>query len=110
MSFRPQRRRLLRLLSLAPLASLPLLRRAHAQDRVSESDPLAQELGYRHDATTVDTSKYPKRAGPEGANQFCRTCQFFHGGPNDTWASCTVFGGRQVNADGWCKSWFKRAG
>lgn len=86
--------------------ALPWFGRVFAQQRVDENDPLARELGYRHDARQVDTGRFPKRAGAQGANQFCHTCQFFQGG--DDWAPCTVFDGRLVNANGWCNSWFGR--
>ena len=96
------RRRLITL-SVAGLAALPLSHlistnsRAATAARVEESDPLAQELGYRHDATS------------EGNGQFCKGCQFFQGDASAEWAPCTVFSGKQVNAQGWCKSWYKRA-
>lgn len=98
------RRGLLRLGVALPV--LGLGGRAAAQQRVDESDPLARELGYRHVARRVDTDRFPKRGGAEGERQFCRTCQFFQGGGE--WGPCTVFDGRQVNAGGWCNSWFGR--
>lgn len=106
-----RRRGLLRVLATG-LAALPLARvlPASAQDRVSESDPLARELGYHQNARQVDPGRYPKRAGAAGADQFCRTCQFFQGGAGDAWGPCTVFNGRLVNSGGWCSSWFGRAG
>jgi len=96
------RRRLIKL-SVAALAALPLSHlipassRAATAARVEESDPLAQELGYRHDATSA------------GNGQFCKGCQFFQGDASAEWAPCTVFSGKHVNAQGWCKSWYKRA-
>lgn len=41
---------------------------------LGESHPVATALGYRHDATKVDTAKFPKRAGAEGEKQFCYNC------------------------------------
>jgi hypothetical protein len=99
---RTTRRRMVQ--TLVAALSLPWWGRALAQSQVSESEPLAQELGYRHNAAQVDTQRFPKRAGAQGQNQFCRTCQFFQGGGD--WGACTVFEGRLVNANGWCNSWF----
>ena len=47
---------------------------AVAQPLLSEDDPIAIALGYKADAAQVDTSAYPKRAGTDGANQFCDNC------------------------------------
>ena len=45
-----------------------------ADDEVTVDEPLAQAMGYVTDATTVDTAKFPKRAGEAGASQFCNNC------------------------------------
>lgn len=104
------RRRLLRY-SAAGLLSLSLATVGRAQTRrVNESDPLARQLGYKINASKVDTAKFPKRAGPEGAQQLCRNCQFYHGAAGSAWGPCTVFGNRLVSAGGWCNSWFGRSG
>lgn len=75
---------------------------------VKESDPQAQALGYVTDAKKVDTKKYPKRAGAEGAKQFCYNCQFYQA-KGDAKASkeapCTLFAGKTVSGQGWCNSW-----
>ena len=38
-----------------------------AGDNVTEDEALAQAMGYKLDASTVDTAKFPKRAGDAGA-------------------------------------------
>ena len=73
--------------------------------------PLAQALGYAHDATKVDTTKYPKRQGPEGAKQFCSNCALYTqggiklAGQEGEWGKCSLFADGLVNAKGWCNSW-----
>ena len=73
--------------------------------RVEETDPQAIALGYRHDATKVDTKKYPTWA----PGRVCANCQLFQGKPSDPWAPCGALGGKLVNAKGWCVAWVKKA-
>jgi hypothetical protein len=83
---------------------------AVAQEKppLSESDPTAQELGYKEDNTKVDTTKFPKKAGEAGKNQKCSLCKFYsaidakHG-------DCTIFVNNTVTANGWCSYWEQRA-
>lgn len=102
----PGRRSAMMVMATIPVLSLT---EAIADDKglVAETDPLAIQLGYRADATKVDTSKFEKRRGNEGANQTCRSCQFY-GAPDQSSAPCVVFGGKSVSGAGWCNSWFKR--
>jgi len=97
----------------APVAaSLLTARSAAAQDalpKVDETDPVAQALGFKIDATTVDTAKFPKRAGEEGAKQLCSNCALFQGKPGDAFASCTMFPGKSVAKGGWCNAWAPKA-
>lgn len=103
------RRKFIRL-SAVGIAALPLANQLSAQaaEQVQESDSLAQQLGYKHDASQVDAGKFPKRASAEGQTQFCSGCQFYQGSGDS--APCTVFGGKEVSAKGWCNSWFKKVG
>ena len=80
-----------------------------AQDAVSESEPLAQAMGYVTDATKVDTAKFPKRAGEAGAKQFCHNCALFSGEADSQSAACSVFQNRLVSGTGWCNAWVARA-
>jgi hypothetical protein len=86
---------------------------AEAADAVAEpvkaSDPLAVSLGYNPNATKVDAKKWPKRAGPDGAKQFCSNCQFFQGDGKSKQAACTIFGGKIVKSTAWCNTWTKKA-
>jgi hypothetical protein len=77
---------------------------------VTEAEPLAKSLGYSADATKVDAKKWPKRAGAEGAKQFCYSCMFYQakGDPKKTdSAPCTIFANKGVHAKAWCNSWTK---
>lgn len=78
-------------------------------EEVGEDEPLAQAMGYRKDATTVDTVKFPKRAGDAGATQFCNNCALFAGGAADASAPCSIFQNRPVQGTGWCNAWVAKA-
>ncbi len=71
----------------------------------SESDPTALALGYKADATQVDTTQYPKRAGEQGATQFCSNCALYGGAPGSTSGPCPILPGKAVSAQGWCNVW-----
>ena len=78
---------------------------AQAQALVSETDPQAQGLGYKADATKVDKAKQPKYA----AGQSCSNCQLYQGKPADAQGGCPIFAGKAVSAKGWCNAWVKKA-
>ncbi|MCJ7816121.1 MAG: high-potential iron-sulfur protein, partial [Xanthomonadales bacterium] len=80
-----------------------------AADEVSADEALAQAMGYTPDAATVDTTKFPKRAGEAGANQFCHNCALFAGAAEDATAPCSIFGNRLVNGNGWCNAWVAKS-
>lgn len=81
-----------------------------AQDnRVTEDDPLAVAMGYVHDAAQTDTAKFPKRAGEEGAKQFCYNCALYIGSEEDEWAGCSIFQNREVKGAGWCNAWVAKS-
>lgn len=71
--------------------------------RVDEADESAVALGYRHDTTQVDAKKYPQHA----ASQRCVNCSFWQGAATDAWAGCSMFGRKQIAANGWCVAWRK---
>lgn len=76
---------------------------------VKEDDPVAASLGYKHEASAVDTSKFPKRAGAEGAQQFCHNCQFYTARGDSGWGDCSIIRSGVVKAEGWCNTWAKKA-
>jgi len=92
--------------SIGVASSLALSREAFADaPKVSESDPTAQALGYKNDASQVDKAKFAKYA----AGQACGNCQFFQGKPTDAFGPCPMFGGKQVSSKGWCSAYSKKA-
>ncbi|MGR9091003.1 MAG: high-potential iron-sulfur protein [Gammaproteobacteria bacterium] len=90
-------------------AGLITHRRAAAADlpQLAEDNPQAMALGYRHDAATVDITKYPM-ADPATKN--CANCQLFQARAASAWGGCPLFAGKAVNAQGWCTAWAKRVG
>jgi len=89
------------------LSAIPM--QLSAQDAVAESEPLAQAMGYVTDATKVDTTKFPKRAGEAGANQFCHNCALFGGDADSESAPCSIFQNRLVSGAGWCNAWVAKS-
>jgi hypothetical protein len=79
---------------------------AHAQPAmVAETEPQAQGVGYRADATKVDKAKFPKYA----AGQLCSNCTLYQGKPADASGGCSLFPGKAVAAKGWCSAYIKKA-
>ncbi|NIE65433.1 High potential iron-sulfur protein [Burkholderia sp. Ax-1719] len=103
-SIHPSRRTFL-IASASTLVLLPLARAAQAESpMVAETDPNAQALGYRADATHVDKTKFARYA----AGQDCGNCTFYQGKSSDSAANCPLFGGKRVAAAGWCNGYNKR--
>ncbi len=73
--------------------------------QVDEKDATALSLGYKHDATKVDKTKFPKYA----AGQECANCQLFQGKPGEAWGPCPIYPGKVVSAKGWCSAYIKKA-
>lgn len=76
---------------------------SHGQSRVDEADENAVALGYKHDTRQVDAKKYPAHK----AEQQCNNCQFWQGAASDAWAGCSMFGRKQIAANGWCLAYKK---
>ncbi len=77
--------------------------------KLEESDAMAQALGYKHDAGDVNLEQFPSRGDASSVNEFCKNCVHYQGPPEQQWAPCTIFPGKQVNADGWCSAWAAKA-
>jgi hypothetical protein len=73
--------------------------------QVDENSAQAQALGYRHDSNAVDAGKYPNHS----PDQTCRKCALFTGNEGAQWGPCGIFPGKQVNADGWCSAFVRKA-
>lgn len=73
--------------------------------QLSEDDPVARALGYRHDATTVDQVRFPNYA----PGRRCASCQLYQAPSGEPWAKCAVVPGKLVAAAGWCSAWVAKA-
>ena len=94
------------LLQVAAAGSVLAATQAQAQAaKVDEKDPQAAGLGYVNDTTKADSKKYPNHK----ADQKCSGCALYQGKAGDAWAGCPLFGVKQVNANGWCSAWAKKA-
>ena len=92
--------------SIGVASSLALSRQAFADaPKVAESDPTAQALGYKDNASKVDKAKFAKYA----PGQDCGNCSFYQGKASDPYAPCPMFAGKQVEAKGWCSAYNKKA-
>ncbi|MFA9459528.1 high-potential iron-sulfur protein [Thiohalorhabdus methylotrophus] len=85
-----------------PVTAALTSRQAWAQEKVQPSEPQAKSLKYTHDASTVEAPQYSE-------GQKCSNCQFYQAGPDTEWGPCTIFGGREVAAEGWCTSYVPKA-
>ncbi len=99
--FDDERRALLRRLALgltlAPLAGLGP-RAADAADLplLSESDPAARALDYVEDAAKAQGAQ---------SGSLCSNCSVYGGANAAPAGPCTLFPGKWVKANGWCKAW-----
>lgn len=78
-------------------------REAQAEDlpHLSEDDPTAVGLKYKHDATAID----PASRLRTDAVQNCANCQFIQGADGAAWRPCQLIPGKAVAAAGWCSAW-----
>ena len=72
-----------------------------APAHVLPTEPLAQSLGYKEDASQVDKAKFPTYK----PGQKCATCRFLQGDASKPFAPCQIFGGKLVSTKGWCASY-----
>ncbi len=77
------------------------------QVKVEESDAIAQQLAYVHDAAS---STHP--AFVEG--RYCDNCALYVDAQKvevdgEEWAPCGIFRGNLVKAKGWCSAWVPKA-
>lgn len=91
--------------SLASAVGLSRAAFAQAPAKLSETDPTALGLGYKEDATKVDTAKFPKYA----AGQTCSNCLFYQGKAGDATGPCQIFPAKVVSAKGWCNTYTKKS-
>ena len=87
------RRTLLKGLATIPVVAAVGYAATASAEAVSTDDPVAQSLAYTPNSTT------------EG--QSCAGCNLYQGGTAAA-GPCAIFGGKDVQATGWCKSWVKK--
>jgi hypothetical protein len=108
MSDQYSRRDALRTFAVAFGAAATILpgRRAGAAElpHLLPTDASATALGYHEDAKTVD----PKSNPTYQASQVCSNCAQLKGSEGDAWRPCSLFPGKLVSANGWCKVWTKK--
>jgi len=78
---------------------------AAALPHLTSSDPTAMALGYVDDAKLVDAKKNPSYQ----PGQLCSNCLQLQGVAGQAWRPCNIFPGKVVNANGWCRTWIKKA-
>ena len=77
---------------------------AAGEIELTEDDPMALALGYKHSADAVDTARFPKKAAAGGDAQFCDNCLQYKA-TGEGWGTCAIFPGKLVAAKGWCNVW-----
>lgn len=100
-------RRTFAIQSIFGTAALVAVDVAHAQaSMLLESHPQAIMLGYRADASKVDSASFPKYA----PGQKCAECQLFRAQqPGTAVGPCAIYPGKLVSAEGWCNAFVKKA-
>ena len=94
-----------------PMSQILFKQKAFAADEMAdENDATAKAIGYTCPANKVDTKKWPKRAGAEGAKQYCWNCALYQAkdpkNPKaDAKAPCPLLAMKNVKSDCWCNSW-----
>jgi len=79
---------------------------------ISENDPLAKSLKYKHDANAVPASIRVKKFGVEGKEQTCKNCLYYTKKgevKGEEVGRCNFIVGKYVKVGGWCTSWMKKA-
>lgn len=77
---------------------------APAPAALDPADPRAVAVGYTRNHRSVDLARWPKKAREQkDAPQRCSTCAL-----RSEAGGCSLFGGRSVDADGWCNAWTGR--
>lgn len=79
----------------------------HAQaSMLLETHPQASTLGYKTDASKIESAKFPKYA----PGQKCAKCQLFRAREADAAVgSCAIYPGKLVSAEGWCNAYVTMA-
>jgi High potential iron-sulfur protein len=98
-------RRIFAIQSIAATAAVVGADWAHAQaSMLPESHPQASAMGYRADASKIDTAKFANFA----PGQKCQECQMFRAQQSESSGQCAIFPGKLVSATGWCSAYIKK--
>jgi hypothetical protein len=91
----------------APAAAADAAKGAAAMPHVGAGDPTAVALAYVENVQGLDPKKTPNYK--PGAT--CGNCLQSKGKGNDgdAWIGCTLFPGKVVSAQGWCKAYVARS-
>lgn len=76
---------------------------SQAKTRIDENNAEAASVGYKIDATKVDTKRFPKYK----VGEKCNNCMAWLSKPTDAWGECSLFDNKLVAAPGWCSSYIK---
>lgn len=101
MSSTPNRR--VFMMQVAAAGSVLATAQAQAKTKITETDPQAAAVGYKLDASKVDTKRFPKYK----AGEKCNNCMAWASKPTDEWGECTLFDNKFVIHSGWCSSYLK---
>jgi hypothetical protein len=100
----PITRRVLMLKTVAASCATLSVLSVQAQTMLLESDSQAKTLGYKADASKIDTKQQPRHV----AGQICSNCILYQGAANSTAGGCPLFPGKQVAAKAWCSAYAKK--
>lgn len=98
-------------LSIGAIAVAPLvkIRDVFAAEHVKLDAPVVVALKYVEDADAAVKAKDPKVAGRKNKKAYCSNCQYYQSDDAKAkTAPCTLMGGAEVNAQGWCASWSEK--
>jgi hypothetical protein len=79
---------------------------------VSETDPMATGLTYKHDKANVPAELQQEKSGVPFAEQSCSNCMFYKTAgqiEGNEVGTCQLIAAGKVKSAGWCNSWAKKA-
>lgn len=79
---------------------------------ISETDPTATALTYKHNAADVPAAQQVENNGVPFSGQNCASCSFYKAAGQLDGAevgACQLFANGKVKSTGWCASWNKKA-
>ena len=91
-------------------ASTPATSGGETLTLISETDPTATALSYKHNAAEVPTAQQTEKSGVPFSGQNCASCSFYKAAGQLDGAevgSCQLFPNGKVKSTGWCVSWAK---